>query len=83
MAHKPKPFKRPGIELGRHGRMWKTLPAQELCSGDIVQDRGLIMDIAVILGPHILVDYFNREVDLFKPDDQVYAFVKRAEEHSD
>jgi hypothetical protein len=43
MAHIPKPFKRPGIELssGRK-KEWREVEAQHIEVGDVVRDRGAV-----------------------------------------
>ena len=43
MAKKlPKPFSRPSVDLERHGKTWKTIPAKDVEPGFNVADIGLI-----------------------------------------
>lgn len=51
---KPAPFKRPMIEIGKHGRSWKTVEACSIKPGDIVADVGLVTEVTHTVGsiPH-------------------------------
>ena len=47
MPRKPKPFRRPSIDLDGKGRKeWQDVPAESLKVGDIVQDYGQVKDVA-------------------------------------
>jgi len=76
---KPPPFKRPSVSLGNHGRSWKLVKARHLASGDIVSERGLV-DQTIFHGrvQQVEVSYLNRETDIFEPDEEVFAFVRKA-----
>jgi hypothetical protein len=44
MAHIPKPFKRPGIDLSTtRKKEWREVEAQDIEVGDLVRDRGLVV----------------------------------------
>lgn len=42
---KPKPFSRPSISLGKHGKVWSDVPAKDLQPGDIVAGVGLLESV--------------------------------------
>jgi hypothetical protein len=72
------PFQRDAIDLGRHGRTWQTLVAEDLRVGDIIRDRGLVesiedrseveeIDVKLVMGDCIT----------YKLTDNVVAFSKK------
>lgn len=82
---KPAPFKRPSIDLGRHGRSWRTADAGSLVRGDIVKDRGLVASTHKFHNTETSVDcidvyYVNDEIDTFCIFDTVCAFVRGSSE---
>lgn len=49
---KPKPFKRPSIEVGSsHGRVWKWVSPETLQEGDTVADFGIVAQVVVRMFP--------------------------------
>ena len=45
-GHIPKnQFSRPGVDLTRHGRVWKKIPVSEVRPGDRVADFGFVQEI--------------------------------------
>ncbi len=72
------PFQRDSIDMGRHGRSWQTVSAEDLRVGDIIRSRGLVesiedrsevdeIDVKLIMGDYIT----------YKVTDQVMAFSKK------
>lgn len=77
---KPPPFKRPAIDMDRHGRVWKTVLASELSEGDVVQDRGLVEYLQTDTfdkGMIVTIWFLNGDDVSYHTDEEVYAFVKR------
>lgn len=83
MAHKPKPFQRPGIDIGHHGRAWLKVRAGFLKSGDTVQSLGLVTAVTHRDAGAVFVDFFSGEWREFAVQDEVQAFVRQPEESSD
>lgn len=46
MPTKPKPFKRPSVDLGKVPKSWKDLPLRYVRVGDIVLDKGAVAAIS-------------------------------------
>ena len=76
MAFKPKPFKRPGVEIGNHtGRVWLSVPAERLEEGDIVVDLGAVVHVDLDLF-HVNCLFFSGAVRAFGHTESVRAFSK-------
>lgn len=86
---KPAPFKRPSIDLGRHGRSWKLVEAKTLQVQDIIRDRGVVTSVDTyedaVLNlsngesyriEEVHVHYISGQTDSFDTDELVYAFVR-------
>jgi len=74
------PFRRPSVDLSHHNRVWKTVLAEDLEKGDVVQDRGLVVatQLDSIDGKVASTLFFANGEDItLKFSEQVYAFVKR------
>lgn len=76
MAYIPKPFKRPGVEIGsRTKRRWMDTVVGSLSVGDVVRDRGQV----VAVSPRTIftqVDYLSGEFDYFVDTDIIRAFTE-------
>lgn len=46
MAHIPKPFQRPGINLGGPKKEWHTVQAGQIEVEDLIKGRGLVQDVS-------------------------------------
>lgn len=75
MPHKPKPFKRPSIELGTHGRTWQDLHPLRLRPGDIVAGKGQVA--AVVEDEFISVTFLSGEVETYdESSSKVFVFAR-------
>jgi hypothetical protein len=82
----PAPFKRESVNVGRHGKTWQYLPADQVAPGDIVVDFGRVVQRAsrirygeiagrkVAVGDEILLVNPLEEVRPFDPADQIRVF---------
>ena len=65
----------PSVDISKHGRVWKDVPAAELLSGDIVPGKGLVELVTQYHGgAH--VTFWSREQFSYAPEELVRAFVK-------
>lgn len=76
MGKKPPPFKRNSIELGRHGRSWQSVPAEELKPGDVVEGKGLVESVTACSMSVTSVEFWSRETFDYGYGCAVRAFVK-------
>lgn len=74
---KPPPFKRPSVQLGKHGRVWTHVPATKLIKGDLVASRGLISWTQLDGGNYLCVGFVNGDEINYKLDELVLAFVRK------
>lgn len=71
----PPPFKRPGISIGRHGKVWADVPVHSVREGDMVKDHGLVKQIAD--SPNGLTMFFASGLFYrYSEGDIVHAFVQ-------
>lgn len=63
---KPAPFKRPSIDIGKHGREWKEVMVCDLEIGDIVAGKGLVVDVRYVPGSaDVELTFSNGEVEQY------------------
>lgn len=80
---KPAPFKRPTIDVGRHGRAWVDVKADKIHIGDIIADFGLVANVTHIAYNYNTSNYENTveltniagTVKEFLSDDVLKAFI--------
>lgn len=64
MPKKPKPFKRPSVDVrlpGEAVRTWRNLPARDLQPGDIVADKGKVVGVTTTRSAGTLVTFITKE----------------------
>jgi hypothetical protein len=44
---KPRPFSRPVVELGRHGKSWQSVSPRVLDVGDVIEGAGALRSVPV------------------------------------
>lgn len=71
----PPPFKRPGIAIGRHGKVWADVPIYSVREGDMVKDHGLVKQIADRPGGLTFI-FASGKSEIFSEGDTVHAFVQ-------
>ena len=75
MAKKlPKPFSRPSVDLERHGKTWKTIPAKDVEPGFNVADIGLIEFVERGKWTLAFVTTTGEHVTISSPEMEVFAF---------
>lgn len=78
-AFRPKPFQRPGIEIGsRPTKEWRDIPAGELSEGDRVAHRGQVIAVDADLF-EVSVEFFDGTVERYERDQKVNAFTQGAQ----
>jgi hypothetical protein len=72
---KPPPFKRPSIELGRHGKVWvESFPVDVLRAGYVVSGEGQVT-LVERFSESVTVTYFSGATRLYSQWATVRAFV--------
>lgn len=76
MVYKPKPFQRPGIEIGsRVTRRWVQTTAGQLAPEDIVTDHGMIRDYQLQRGV-VTIIFVSGEVLVCGASEEFRAFTE-------
>jgi hypothetical protein len=72
-SNAPKPWRRPVIDLTRHGKTWGNRPASSLVLEDVVSPGGIVQDI--YRGADAwTIQYTNGDSVSLLPDQEVYSF---------
>ena len=75
MPRKPKPFKRPSIDLDRgKSKEWRDEYVDTLAVGDMIQDKGLIVRIGD--GVKHEVEFLSGEIVYYEIGSKVFAFTE-------
>lgn len=74
MAHIPRPFKRPGIDLGGHGKSWQDVRAENLRPGDLVINKGTVTKVTG--GITIAVEFISGVMAYYRPNEKVHTFTE-------
>ena len=70
----PAPFERPSVELGRHGRVWEFVVAEEVSVGDTVADFGVVAQTGRMARGDVVMVNPAGKVESFPADRQVRVF---------
>lgn len=81
----PKPFQRPAIEIGGHGKAWQTIPVQTLEIEDLVIGQGGVSEIlfndstksGLIGADKVRLKFFSGKSQTFQSGDLVEAFTRQ------
>ena len=76
----PKPFRRPGIEIGsRSLRRWADVAAKDISTGDVIPDLGKVVRSSSSFSGHVILTFMSGEFVCCDPDQTFHAFSEGAD----